>query len=195
MTMSLVIEGIVACLLVVTIGFCVLLVRRLKRLKADETALQDIVADLMQATGKADSAIRNLRATADEHETALRIRLNQAADMAKTLEKERVAAEALMDRVGKLAQLARARPATPRPAMRVVPTEESAPAHEAVARRIKRIITEGQAQPEARDDTVAAQDAPNEPVASPRETAIDVGVRAALRREPSALDRLRSRAA
>jgi len=47
---GLMIESLVAILLLLTIGYCVILNGRLKRLKADEQALKGTIAELITAT-------------------------------------------------------------------------------------------------------------------------------------------------
>ena len=54
---GLVIEGLVAVLLIVTIGYCILLNKRLQRLKADEQSLKATIAELITATEIAERAI------------------------------------------------------------------------------------------------------------------------------------------
>ncbi|MEM6666521.1 MAG: DUF6468 domain-containing protein [Pseudomonadota bacterium] len=105
MMFSLFLEGVVAVLLVVTICFCLLLSRRLKRLKADEAVLRSIVADLVQSTGKAESSIRALRATAEECEHTLAGRLQKAESLLLDMRREREVGEKVLSRLAKLAEL------------------------------------------------------------------------------------------
>ena len=60
---GLVIESLVAVLLVLTIGYCMLLNTRLKRLKADEHSLKATIAELITATEIAERAIGGLKHT------------------------------------------------------------------------------------------------------------------------------------
>ena len=53
--LGMVVEASVAVLLAVTIGYCVILNARLKRLHADRETLQKMVGDLMQATALANA--------------------------------------------------------------------------------------------------------------------------------------------
>ncbi len=57
------IECLVAILLMVTIGYCMLLNKRLKRLKADEHSLKATIAELITATEIAERAIGGLKHT------------------------------------------------------------------------------------------------------------------------------------
>ena len=73
--LGIVIETLVAILLATTIGYCVILNQRLKRLHSDRGELKQMVADLVQATGLANAAIQELKHTAQEAETVLEARL------------------------------------------------------------------------------------------------------------------------
>ena len=64
------IECLVACLLLVTIGYCALLNHRLKRLKADEQAMKVTIAELITATEIAERAVQGLQAAVRESEPA-----------------------------------------------------------------------------------------------------------------------------
>src|SRR6266446_2943494 len=57
------IESLVAILLMLTIGYCMLLNKRLKRLKADEHSLKAVIAELITATEIAERAIGALKLT------------------------------------------------------------------------------------------------------------------------------------
>src|SRR6201991_3622865 len=60
---GIVIESLVAVLLLLTIGYCMLLNTRLKRLKADEHSLKATIAELITATEIAERAIGGLKHT------------------------------------------------------------------------------------------------------------------------------------
>ena len=62
--LGMVVEASVAVLLAVTIGYCVILNARLKRLHADRETLQKMVGDLMQATALANAAVMELKTAA-----------------------------------------------------------------------------------------------------------------------------------
>jgi hypothetical protein len=67
-SLGLAIESLVAVLLMLTIGYCMLLNSRLKRLKADESSLKATIAELITATEIAERAIggqRESRQSAD----------------------------------------------------------------------------------------------------------------------------------
>ena len=62
-SLGIVIESLVAVLLMLTIGYCMLLNKRLKRLKADEHSLKATIAELITATEIAERAIGGLKHT------------------------------------------------------------------------------------------------------------------------------------
>lgn len=76
--LGIIIEALVAILLMMTIGYCMLLNRRLKLLRADEDALRATIAELITATEIAERAIAGLKATAHDCETGLGERLGRA---------------------------------------------------------------------------------------------------------------------
>jgi hypothetical protein len=59
---GLAIESLVAVLLILTIGYCMLLNKRLKRLRADEQSLKATISELITATEIAERAIGGHRA-------------------------------------------------------------------------------------------------------------------------------------
>ena len=60
---GMIIELLVTLLLMVTIGYCMLLNRRLKRLKSDEQSLRATISELVTATEIAERAIGGLKLT------------------------------------------------------------------------------------------------------------------------------------
>lgn len=101
--LSLVIEGLVAILLIITIGYCMLLNGRLKRLRADEEGLRATIAELLTATEIAERAIQGLRSTSAQCEQQVGQRLQEAAMVSDQLSTKLTAAGAVADRIGKLA--------------------------------------------------------------------------------------------
>ena len=78
MSLGMVVEGSVAVLLMVTIGYLVILNARLKRLHADRDVLAKMVSDLMQATTLANAAVMELKTAALEADSKLAERLAEA---------------------------------------------------------------------------------------------------------------------
>lgn len=105
--MGLIIEGTVAILLATTIGYCLVLNRRLKNLHADRAALQQMIGDLVQATDMANGAITGLRQTAIETDEMLNQKLNDAERFAIQLANHVNAGQAVMDRISKITEAAR----------------------------------------------------------------------------------------
>jgi hypothetical protein len=101
--MGLVIEALVAVLLMFTIGYCMLLNRRLKLLRADESALRGTIAELVTATEIAERAIAGLKLTARECDSGLGERLARAERLCADLDRRLATGK---DVVGQLSQIA-----------------------------------------------------------------------------------------
>jgi chromosome segregation ATPase len=99
------IEGLVAILLALTIGYCIVLNRRLKRLKADEQTLKATISELITATEIAERAIAGLKVTVQDCDQNLGQRLKNAAAVSEQIARQIAAGE---DVVRKLAQVAAA---------------------------------------------------------------------------------------
>lgn len=66
MTLSVLLDAVVAVLLVATIGFCIVLSRRLGALRDDKRQLEALAASLVQSSQRAESGIAALRGAADQ---------------------------------------------------------------------------------------------------------------------------------
>lgn len=114
------VEGSVSILLMVTIGYCVVLNERLKRLHADRDALKVMVSDLVQATDLANAAVGELKQSAVEADLALKSRLEEAERFGIELANHVAAGQAVMERIARVtAAMQKAKP---------VPAEQPAPA-------------------------------------------------------------------
>jgi hypothetical protein len=102
-----IVEAAVAILLAMTIGYCVILNARLKRLHADKDVLRQMVADLVGATNLANQAIKELKQTAVEADLALSTRLEEAERFGIELANHVNAGTVLMDRIVKITTAAR----------------------------------------------------------------------------------------
>ena len=80
-SLGIVIESLVAVLLMLTIGYCMLLNSRLKRLKADEHSLKATIGELITATEIAERAIGGLKHTVRDVNEHLGSQLNAASQM------------------------------------------------------------------------------------------------------------------
>jgi len=128
------IESLVAILLVVTIAYCMLLNRRLKRLKADEHSLKATIAELITATEIAERAIGGLKHTVRDVNENLGNRLNAAGEMTLLLKKQLAEGENVVRRLSRIAIAAR--PAEPEAAPAVgSPAKAVAAAAQAFAER------------------------------------------------------------
>ncbi len=114
--MGFIIESLVAGLLLLTIGYCVVLNHRLKRLKSDEHALRVTISELMTATEIAERAVAGLKATADEYEDTLGERIKAAERICADLNRQVKAGELLVSRVSRIVVAARSPEAAPAPA-------------------------------------------------------------------------------
>jgi hypothetical protein len=83
--LGLMIESLVAVLLVLTITFCLMLNRRLKKLKADEQALKGTISELITATEIAERAIAGLKMTVRDCDQNLSERLRAGESLAREL--------------------------------------------------------------------------------------------------------------
>ena len=86
------IEGTVAILLVVTIGYCFILDRRLRRFRADENLLKATIGELITATEIAERAIAGLKLTVRECDQNLGDRLRAAERFSAEIEQQIAAA-------------------------------------------------------------------------------------------------------
>ena len=109
------VESAVTVLLMLTIGYCVVLNSRLKRLHADRSVLQQMVADLVGATNLANQAIKELKTTAMDADLALTARLEEAERFGIELANHVSAGSMLMERIAKITSIARSQPVAVEP--------------------------------------------------------------------------------
>jgi len=105
--LGLIVEGAVAILLALTIGYCVLLNQRLRRLHQDKDAMAKMVADLVSATNLANQAIKELKGTAVEADLTLSARMEEAERFGVELANHVTAGTVLMERIAKITSVAR----------------------------------------------------------------------------------------
>jgi ABC-type transporter Mla subunit MlaD len=101
------IESLVAILLLLTIGYCMLLNSRLKRLKADEHSLKATIAELITATEIAERAIGGLKHTVRDVNENLGNQLTSAAQMSQQLKKQLAEGDNIFRRLSRIATAAR----------------------------------------------------------------------------------------
>lgn len=107
-SLGLMIESLVALLLLVTIGYCILLNQRLKRLRADEQSLKATIAELITATEIAERAVDGLKRTAHECEGTLGQRLRAAERCCAELDRQLLAGDGVLTRLSRVVVAARA---------------------------------------------------------------------------------------
>ena len=107
LSLGMLIETMVAILLATTIGYCVVLNHRLKRLHGDRDQLRKMVTDLMTATSLANAAIQELKATAQEAEVGLESRLGEAEKFGIELANHVTAGQQIMDKIARITSVAR----------------------------------------------------------------------------------------
>lgn len=109
---GLAVEAVVAALLVLTIGYCTVLNRRLKRLKADEHSLKATIAELITATEIAERAIGGLKVTVRDCNENLGSQMAAAVEMTQRLQTQIDLGNDVVRRVARIAQVGRGTGAT-----------------------------------------------------------------------------------
>lgn len=133
-SLGMAIETLVAILLMLTIGYCILLNKRLTRLKADEHSLKAVIAELITATEIAERAIGGLKLTVREVNENLGRDIASASALSENLKKQLAEGDNVLRRLSKI--VAAARPSSEQetaPAMSVA--HANAAAAEAFAER------------------------------------------------------------
>ncbi|OAF13634.1 chemotaxis protein [Bradyrhizobium centrolobii] len=106
-SLGMAIETLVAILLMLTIGYCILLNKRLMRLKADEHSLKAVIAELITATEIAERAIGGLKLAVRDVNENLGSQLAAATQMSDQLYKQLGEADNVVRRLSKIAIAAR----------------------------------------------------------------------------------------
>ena len=106
-SLGVVIETLVAILLMLTIGYCMLLNRRLKRLKADEQSLKATIGELITATEIAERAIGGLKHTVRDVNENLGGQLAAATQLSEHLKRQLAEGDHVVRRLTKIAIAAR----------------------------------------------------------------------------------------
>jgi chromosome segregation ATPase len=131
-------------LLVLTIGYCMLLNKRLKKLKADEQSLKATIGELITVTEIAERAIGGLKHTVRDVNENLGAQIHAATALAEQLKAQLSEGDAVVRRLSKIAIAARplaaqAEPEVPAapmaPAARVSAARANAAAAQAFAER------------------------------------------------------------
>jgi hypothetical protein len=117
-TIGLMIESLVAGLLVVTIGYCVVLNRRLVRLKADEMSLKATISELITATEIAERAVSGLKIAVRDCDRDIGERLRAAEQFSTSLGQQLTQGQDILVRLARIATASKA--------VREVPAEREA---------------------------------------------------------------------
>ena len=132
------IEGTVAVLLVVTIGYCFILDRRLRRFRADENLLKATIGELITATEIAERAIAGLKLTVRECDQNLGDRLRAAERFSAEIEQQIAVGDTLLRRISQIAAASRpAQPAQPAPLVPNTNTQSTLAAAQALVDRAR----------------------------------------------------------
>ena len=106
-SLGIAIESLVAMLLLLTIGYCMLLNSRLQRLKADEHSLKATIGELITATEIAERAIGGLKHTVRDVNEHLGDQLTAASQMSQQLKKQLAEGDNVLRRLSRIAVAAR----------------------------------------------------------------------------------------
>jgi len=138
--LGLIIESLVAVLLVLTIGYCMLLNARLKRLKSDEHSLKAVIAELITATEIAERAIGGLKLAVRDVNENLGNQMSAATQMSEQLKRQLIESDNVVRRLSKIASAARPASAPaeaqPAPVLTSAPAPAPAPAPVTGARAV-----------------------------------------------------------
>src|ERR1700733_10007048 len=110
-SLGIAIESLVAVLLMLTIGYCMLLNKRLKRLKADESSLKATIGELITATEIAERAIGGLKLTVRDVNENLNAHLTAAGQISIQLNKQLAEGDNVVRRLSKIVASAARQPA------------------------------------------------------------------------------------
>jgi hypothetical protein len=122
----LIIESLVAVLLLLTIGFCILLNSRLKKLKADEQTLKGTISELITATEIAERAIAGLKMTVRDCDLNLGERLRAGDHLARELGRQLENGSQILSQIAQITLAARMvkTPVAPPPAPEPAPVSQ-----------------------------------------------------------------------
>ncbi len=132
---ALMIESLVAILLLLTIGYSMVLNKRLKRLRADELALKATISELITATEIAERAIGGLKVTVRECDQGLGERLRTAERFSADIARQIESGEDILSRLGQI--VAATRPAAPAAPVIAPDTQATVKAAQAFAARAR----------------------------------------------------------
>ena len=172
---GIVIESLVAVLLMLTIGYCALLNKRLKRLKADEHSLKAVIAELVTATEIAERAIGGLKHTVRDVNENLGNQLTSAQQMSDHLKRQLAEGDHVVRRLSKIAIAARPQSAEtepPKDAAREAAGESARDLFREAAREpIREPVREGAREPAREPARESARESVRQPASAKLSTA------------------------
>jgi len=115
-SLPLLIESLVSVLLLLTIGYCILLNKRLTRLKSDEQSLKATISELITVTEIAERAVAGLKLTVRDCDKTLGERLRTAERFVADIDRQVGAGEQVLQRLSQIAAAARTGPEAAPPA-------------------------------------------------------------------------------
>ena len=122
------IELMVSALLATTIGYCIMLDRRLRRLKADEDLMRRTIAELVVATERAERAVAGLRGIVNDCDQTITEHLRHAERSAADLAGHIRSGDDVIARIAKIVESARGGSApAPAPVAPAAPVASPAP--------------------------------------------------------------------
>jgi chromosome segregation ATPase len=133
-TLGIAIESLVAVLLILTIGYCMLLNSRLKRLKADEQSLKATIGELITVTEIAERAIGGLKHTVRDVNEHLGSQIALATALAEQLKGQLSESENVVRRLSRIASAARQLPDVQPEAAQIVTHTQPQPPRMSAAR-------------------------------------------------------------
>lgn len=101
------VEFLVAVLLAVTIGYCVLVNRKLENLRSDQSDLRTIIRELNQATAQAENAIAGLSQNAATAQDTLNEQVGRVRELDAQLTTSIDKGEALLSKLTALSRASR----------------------------------------------------------------------------------------
>ncbi len=122
-SLGMIVESSVSILLAVTIGYCVILNARLKRLHSDRDTLGKMVADLVQATTLANAAVIELKKTAIEADQRINERIAEAEKFEAELAAQVGLGSQLVEKIARITAAAKIMP-LPEPVKAEAPKPE-----------------------------------------------------------------------
>jgi phage protein D len=134
-TFGIVIESLVAVLLLLTIAYCMLLNKRLMRLKADEQSLKATIGELITVTEIAERAIGGLKHTVRDVNENLGKDIAAATALSDQLKRQLAEGDNVLRRLSKIAVAARPSAEQPTAESPVSAAKANAAAAQAFAER------------------------------------------------------------